>query len=83
MNSLIPLTRVAQRLGIPPRVLVQMSREGSFPAIYSLGRCKRVDPEQVETWLASRAERAIAEREAAADQLVRSGSCSIGEFRCP
>lgn len=83
MNALVPLTRIAQQLGVPPRVLVQMSREGSFVPIYSLGRCKRVDPEQVEKWLASRTERAIAEREEVADQLIRHGKVTVPGYELP
>lgn len=75
-TQLVPLSRIAQRLSVRPSELVAMSRRREFPTIYSIGRVKRVDPQAVEEWLASRAETAIAEREDLAAHIARYGVLS-------
>ncbi len=81
--NLVPLSSVAGRLRIPTRVLTQMSREGRFPTIYSIGRYRRVDSEAVDRWLAEHTEQALAEREKAAAEYVRTGRVTVQGLRCP
>lgn len=76
MDRLVPLPRIARRLGVKPSLLVRLAASGEFVPVIEITRgVYRVDEQAATVWIASRDVRALASR--------RHAPSAPGAWLCP